>query len=445
VTPLSLNKRLLFSASIILTIFFGFTAISLNNAFNASYEITQQKQLKNYIYMLLTAADFSQNGRVEMPQTLAETAFNTPNSGLYAQINSRSNTIWSSISTLGHDFKLTNAVSGQKEHFNKLSVAENNFLSLAYPVIWENDQGLEYAFTFYVTQDLTASKTEQQEFKHTLWYWLAGTGITLLLLQALILRLSLKPLDDVSQNLSEIQQGKTTRLSRDYPQELAELTTNLNSLLDQEQSRRQRYKHALADLAHSLKTPLAVLQNELDDKTSQQKRQSDSQLEQIIKLIDYQLQRAATEGQSALQAPIPLKNLLDKIINTLDKVYQAKGIEYHCNEIDDMTLHADEGDMYELLGNLHENAYKYGSSKVSTHVDINDEWVTITIDNDGPPIPKADQNKILQRGKRLDNQTEGQGLGLAIVSNILDAYEGRISVGTSQLKGACFVISIPNR
>ena len=268
-----------------------------------------------------------------------------------------------------------------------------------------------------------------------------------MLLQLIILRWSLRPLSDVAEDLRAIEDGEENRLSQDYPTELNQLTRNINSLLDQEQSRRQRYKNALADLAHSIKTPLAVLQNELNPNKGKMSHQSqtDVQLEQIIKSIDYQLHRVATEGITTLQAPVAISALIQKPTTSLDKVYQEKHISYQSQLDPTLTLSADEGDMYELFGNLLENAYKYCANKVSTEIIFDEDSIRFYIDNDGTGIPKSAQTDILKRGKRMDTQTEGQGLGLAIASDIVEAYQGTIKIGSSQLGGACFIISLPKR
>lgn len=444
---LSLSQRLLLSVLIVLTVFLSFTVISLSNAYRASYDVTQQKQLKNYIYMLLTAAEFTEMGTIIMPETLAEPAFSTPNSGLYAQIiDQRGNVVWFSKSLLGRTVNAPFFKSQQnQEYLSELSSGQDTLLNLAYNVIWENTQGQQYNFTLHVSEDLKASEQAKEEFRLNLWYWLGGAGLALLFIQIIILRWSLRPLSDVAEDLQAIENGAESRLSQHYPAELNQLTRNINTLLDQEQNRRQRYKNALADLAHSIKTPLAVLQNELNpnqNKTSR-KRETDTQLEQIIKSIDYQLHRAGTEGRATFQAPVAITELIQKITSSLDKVYRDKQIQYQGSLDTSLTLNADEGDMYELFGNILENAYKYCAHKVSTSITSNEQQITFYIDNDGPGIPIDARSDILKRGKRLDTQTEGQGLGLAIASDIVDAYQGRISLGQSQFGGACFIITLP--
>jgi len=447
VKRLSLSNRLLFTVSLVLTIFLGFSALSLDKAFRASSDVAQKKQMRNYIYMLLTAADFAESGEIIMPSSLAEPAFATPGSGLYAKIINEQNTVWQSKSLLGLSLKLPTDIKPSEEKFMTIKHLNSDLINFAYGIVWENSAGQEFEYTFNVTEDLSASLQEKAMFRRSLWYWLGGTGLALFIIQALILRWGLKPLSNVAEDLSAIENGTENRLSKDYPTELSQLTRNINTLLDQEKSRQQRYKNALADLAHSIKTPLAVLRNELemDTELSYLKSQSRTQLEQVTNLIDYQLQRAATEGPTALQAQIVIETIITKIVASLNKVYQSKQVQYTSRIEPNLLISANEDDMYELLGNLLENAYKYCQSQIIMTIAAHDDIITITIDDDGKGIPAHAQIDILQRGKRLDTQTEGQGLGLAIASDIVDAYQGTIGLGQTQLGGACFVITLPQR
>lgn len=446
IKQLSLSNRLLLAVTLVLTAFLGLSAFSLNNAFQSSADSSQQKRLKNYVYTLLTAAEFGETGLVEMPDGLAEPDFSTPNSGLYAQITTGQEIVWQSKSSLGFFVALPDHPGASNEYFSTIELNEGiKLLNISYGIVWENEQGQEFNYTINVSEDLSAIDQQKAEFQRSLWYWLGGTGLMLLIAQALILRWGLRPLHDVAIDLHAIESGDHKRLSEDYPAELNQLTNNINTLLDHEQSRRKRYKNSLADLAHSLKTPLAVFRGELENSTNitDIKHTGQEQLNRISKLVDYQLQRAATEGQSSLQAPVSLGEIIYKILQSLDKVYQSKSIKQQCEIKRDAFIHADEGDMYELLGNLLENAYKYCHQQVSVFVQLQENKIEIRIDDDGDGVPSSARDDITKRGKRLDTQVEGQGLGLAIASDIVNAYQGEIKLKTSHLGGASFIIQLP--
>lgn len=444
---LSLSNRLFITVSFVLIAFLSISAFSLNTAFQASADSAQQKRLKNYIYSLLTAAQFTESGEVKMPDTLAKPEFSLPNSGLYALVSDEKETVWRSKSLLGFVIEpLLISRNTETEHYSTIELSsDTQVLNLAYRVIWENSIGKQYIFIFNVAEDLATLKQQKMGFERNLWYWLGGTGIALLLVQLIILRWSLRPLNSVANDLRAIESGLQQRLSNDYPTELKQLTKNINALLDHEEFRRKRYQNSLADLAHSLKTPLAVLRSDIESTADLQALQQNSskQLKQISDLVHYQLQRASTEGKTSLQAPHNIKDIINKLTASLQKVYLAKQVQSHIDIQDDIIIHADEGDLYELLGNLLDNAFKYCQNQVKVTVEHSENVTEIKIEDDGPGIPSELHKDVLKRGRRLDTQMEGQGIGLAIVGNIVDAYQGKIQLSHSQiLGGAKIVISL---
>jgi len=447
VNRLSLSNRLFITVSFVLIAFLSISAFSLNTAFQASADSTQQKRLKNYVYSLLTAAQFTESGEVKMPDTLAKPEFSLPNSGLYALVSDEKGTVWRSKSLLGLVIDpLLISQNTETEHYSTIELSsDTQVLNLAYRVIWENSIGQQYIFIFNVAEDLATLKQQKMGFERNLWYWLGGTGIALLLVQLIILRWSLRPLNSVANGVRAIESGLQQRLSNDYPTELKQLTKNINALLDHEEFRRKRYQNSLADLAHSLKTPLAVLRSDIQSTADLQTLQQNSskQLKQISDLVHYQLQHASTEGKTSLQAPHNIKDIINKLTASLQKVYLAKQIKSHIDIKDDIIIHADEGDLYELLGNLLDNAFKYCRNQVKVTVEHHEDVTKIKIEDDGPGIPSELHKDVLKRGRRLDTQMEGQGIGLAIVGDIVDAYQGEIQLSHSQtLGGAEIVISL---
>ena len=443
----SLSHRLLIVISVVLSLFLGLSAVSLNNAFESSAKEEQKRRLQNYIYMLLTAAEVDDNnGHLTLAHELAEPRFSIPNSGLYAQITSNGKLIWQSESALGHFQTLPYQPGPSNEEYALIQLdTQTTLLNLAFGIVWESYTGEEVSYTINVAEDMQTLRQQTASFQRSLWYWLGGTGLILFIVQWLILRWGLQPLQQVAIDLRAIETGQNKRLSEDYPQELQQLTSNINALLDHETSRRLRYKNSLADLAHSLKTPLSVFRGDLENATSLQelKRQGNEQLNRISTLVDYQLQRASTEGKSNLLAPVSLGDIITKIIASLEKVYQHKQIQTQYEIDRDTFIHADEGDMYELLGNLLENAYKYCHQQVLVVVRPDRQSIRIRIEDDGPGVPLNARDFIIKRGHRIDTQAEGQGLGLAIASDIISAYQGDIDLETGHLGGASFIIELP--
>ncbi len=220
IKQLSLSQRLLLAVSLVLTAFLGLSAFSLNNAFQASADTAQRKQIQNYMYSLLITAKFNDSGFVAMPDDIAETKFSLPNSGLYAQISSGKDIIWQSNSMLGLSIALPDFPGATNEKFSLIKLNDNtSMLNLAYGIVWENTQGKEFHYTLNIAEDLDIIVQQKADFQMSLWQWLGGTGLILLIAQAFILRWSLRPLHDVSADLQAIKSGDRNRLPSDYPKE----------------------------------------------------------------------------------------------------------------------------------------------------------------------------------------------------------------------------------
>lgn len=279
--------------------------------------------------------------------------------------------------------------------------------------------------------------------------WLVVALVCLLALIAVGLTWSLRPLRRLKYQLDEIEAGKREQLDENVPSEIYRLTRSLNRLLTTERMQRERYQDTLGDLAHSLKTPLTVLQNTLDEIKgkeiggSQQLAIMQSQIDRMGQQIGYQLQRATQRKGALISKRISLRPLVDSLTATLNKVYADKEISIKTDVSYSIKLQAEEAASLELFGNLLENACRLCLSTVKISATIVEKEVVILIEDDGPGIPVAKRQSVLQRGVRGDSLNPGQGIGLAVVQDILEGYSGYLEIGDSVLGGACFYIHIP--
>jgi two-component system sensor histidine kinase PhoQ len=228
------------------------------------------------------------------------------------------------------------------------------------------------------------------------------------------------------------------------PRELDGLSRNLNSLIQHNRQRQERVRNALADLAHSMKTPLAVLRGGAEAGEDEALRELvREQTARIDDIVSYQRQRAAVAGTSAVTRPIPLAPILQRICASLDKVHRERGLQCTLQVPSDLRLRADEGDLFELFGNLLENAYKHGTGQVRVMVAAQRHRVRIDVEDDGDGIPEHEVARLLQRGERADRRHPGEGIGLAVVSEIVDQYGGSLQIRRSDLGGASICLSLP--
>ena len=437
----SLKNRMLLSTGIVLLVFLLITATALDRAYYKSAHTALEEQLLSQLYLLLAAADVNEQGKLSMPARLLETRFSLPSSGLYAHvIDHQGNVLWKSLSTVSVRIPKPMNLPPGEQHFHQEKIATDTFYVLSYGIQWSlADKSVP--LTFNIALDLNSFNQQISDYRTTLWGWLGAMAILLLISLLLTLRWGLRPLQQVATELSHIDQGQSHKIAGLYPEEIQGLTSNLNMLLEHQQQQKNRYRHALADLAHSLKTPLAVMRGNLSTTNSPQENLE--QIERMDKIVGYQLQRASTAGPSISQQYIHVLPLIEKITYALSKVYRDKNICFELNIEAETRLRMDEGDFMEFIGNLLDNAGKWCRQHIRVSASSNETATFISIEDDGPGIATEVREAVLQRGQRADSKTPGQGIGLAVVVDIISAYSGNLTVDESDLGGACFTIEIP--
>ncbi len=264
-----------------------------------------------------------------------------------------------------------------------------------------------------------------------------------------MLRYGLAPLRRVASELAAIESGARKHLSARYPRELGRLTERINAFIDTGRGRLDRSRNALAELAHSLKTPLAVLQSMLDGGADgdQMRRGVREQTARMRDTIDHQLQRAAASGPTPLAPGVRLAPLLERLADSLLKVYVDKGLSVDIDVDADLALHADEGDLMEIFGNLLDNACKWAGKRVRVKAARgNGTELRLRVEDDGPGIAADKVEAVMARGGRADATTPGHGIGLAVVHDIVvEAYGGQVDVGASELGGTAVEIRLRRR
>lgn len=436
----SLKVRLLIMTSailIILTISGGFLLLQ-------SFSVVQMKALKERLkvhsYSILAQVEFY-NQQLLLDSKLSDQHFNQPNSGLYAIIlNENHQRVWASISAMNlPNFSQTEIKVGQWQYSLANNGNEQLFIA-RYGV--DLGSGENSTFNIVLLEDMHEINKDLTDYRNTLIILLCSTAIFLFLMQLIILRWGLKPLHQLSDDLKEIQSGEKDELAGSYPKELRPLTSNLNHLLKVEQNQRNRYRNSLADLSHSLKTPISVIQGILykDTVNKEDLHYIQSQVSKMTNTIRYQLQRAVHGFQGLNINKIAISPMVNAVVDAMYKVYADKGLSIKLTLDQECYFQGDENDLMEILGNLIDNACKYCKNNVAIKIEHSDHALVFYFSDDGAGIPAWQREAILQRGVRLDTVEAGQGMGLALVKEILDAYQAEIDVSDSMLGGACFKI-----
>lgn len=441
---MSLNRRILFSATLVLLIFIVGIAWTLDRAFYDSARVGVKDRLFAKVLMLMGDAEVEDSGELDVPTNLLDAELGHVNSDTYAFIIGPDNTIaWRSTSSLNKPIPVITLLEKGKKEFEQIMINDEPHFIYRYGVAWETPSG-DHPLTFNVITDTVLFEAQIDRYREDLWGWLGAMAILLLATQMLVLRWGLLPLRKVSVELAAIESGQQERLKGVYPSELQLLTDSINSLIAHEHKQQKRYRNGLADLAHSLKTPLAVLQGAIhgeDDETIRRKTIQE-QIDRMDNTIQYQLRRAATAGSSPGMGLILLRPMADRIVNTVTKAYRNKQPAITVAIDDSIGLRIDEGDLMELLGNLVDNAFKWCRSSIHLAAHYQENQVVIQVKDDGPGIQPHEIARILERGVRADQSTPGHGIGLAIVRDIMQVYGGELSIENNPSGGLCVTLRL---
>ncbi|QFU23786.1 GHKL domain-containing protein [Shewanella eurypsychrophilus] len=445
----SLKARLIISALLLILVLLPLIGFTLNDAFKQQVSASAKNELKAYLYSILAVTEID-NGQLLMPEALADNQFNVIQSGLFALISTPSpdkkttSVTWQSNSFLGLDLpdNLPQPEIGQSQ-FEEIVIDGQPHIIYSYSASFErkilsNDglstENIAFPITVHIIKDQLDYQAQIDLFSQHLWSWLLILMVFLVLVQLAWLLWTLKPLAQFKRELNDIEQGKATEIKANYPNELQAVAKQLNTLLNTEQSQRKRYRNALSDLAHSLKTPLAVIQSQKDLSKS-----SFEQTNIISRIISHQLKRAQTAAGASWHLGTAVNKVADKLVRTLPKIYREPQIAISANVDNECIFKGDEADLTEILGNLLDNACKAAKQDVQLTVTTENNKLCIIIEDDGSGISPEKQSEIFERGIRADSYQQGHGIGLAIVRDLVDSYQGQLSVSSSErLGGAKF-------
>ena len=303
--------------------------------------------------------------------------------------------------------------------------------------------------TISVAEDITHIEEDITEFM----FWYSAVTlfaiIAFILIQLLILRRSLQPLELVRQEITLLERGETRSLSETVPTEVRPLVSEFNKLLIVMAKRLKRSRNATGNLAHALKTPLALMVQLIEQEAlsatprlQQELRQSVTRIQQ---LMERELKRAQLAGKATSGQQFKFEQELPPLVETLQRIYQEKGITINTTIEHDIQYAADREDLLELLGNLLDNACKWAEHQVTLTIAY-DQALIITIEDDGPGCSDNAMQLLTQRGTRIDENIEksvdGHGLGLAIAHDIVTAYDGTIAFKRSTLGGLAVDVSL---
>ncbi|MEE4276849.1 MAG: ATP-binding protein [Halieaceae bacterium] len=441
--PRSLAARLIGAAAIFLPLTLGLAATYLERAHREALDASIAERLQLQVITLLAQANVSDD--FDLPLMPLEPRLLQPGSGLYAMVTSEAETLWVSpsaalmaqpVARLGEGVPSSLPTGGRYDD------ERSGLIRHAYQVLWEREDGGEIALRFVVAESVAPRDADVQAFRTRLLVWFAGMLVLVLLVQMAIVRFGLTPLRRLAERVQAIEDGREASLGAPWPREVRPLVESLESLLRGEQQRRERLRNTLADLAHSLKTPLAVLRS-ADLASPDYAALQREQLERMDEVMQWHLQRA-TGGSHRLLQRVNVAPVVERLRATLLKVYAARAIDIRVDVDPEARYRGDERDLMELLGNLLDNACKYAADRVRVRVSRDAvQGLLILVEDDGEGVSPELRDALLSRGARADTRREGQGIGLAVVRELVADQGGELLIGDSELGGARVELRLP--
>jgi signal transduction histidine kinase len=394
-------------------------------------------QLKYVLQAMIAKAELDPDGEIRLTRALSDQRFLEPNSGLYFQVSApghdpfRSQSLW--------DRRLKVHGGNQDEHIHpydskefgpdeSLRVMERDVRLPGSPVVWR----------FQVAQDRSVLDAQIAVLTKTLIRSFAILGLGLILMSALQATFGLWPLRKVRRQIAAVRAGRMARVDTRLPVEIAPMVEELNELLAHNERQAEEARTHAGNLAHALKTPLTVIMNEASANSPDLCKTVIREATTMRRQVDHHLARARAVGRRAAgQSVAPVWPSLDSVERAVSRLYPNVTIDVAGDR--NARVHVERQDLDELIGNLIENAAKYGGSRVFVTVESGPRFVELLIEDDGPGIPEAQRGAIFERGARLDTGKPGTGLGLAIVRDVAQIYGGSVELQESEDLGGLLV------
>jgi len=410
--------------------------LAIERAFFAQLLTSTEQKLEVHLYSFLSELT-SKNDIVEINNSILPADFLRPDSGTSAFIVSEDKLMWQSDSSLNQTFiPPQHEMLPGKHEFISQEQDGRVYWTLSFALLFDMGER-SMPLTIHIVQDEQLLDAPVKAFRNTLMRWFIGIAAVLMLVMLLAYYWTTQPLSALDHEIRQVESGEQQQLNGSYPAELTTLKEDVNLLLASQNRQKQRYRHHLSDLAHALKTPVAVL----NTSPLAQQPELREQIDRITAMIEHQLKRASSSGQDVWQKQIAIPPIIGQLQSALQKIYRGKQVQLALDCPANAMFRGDETDLMEMLGNLLDNAFKACQQHVALTITVRP--LCICVEDDGPGVPANKTTELLNRGTRLDTYKEGHGVGLSIVHELCLSYSGEIDIEQSPLGGACFRLRFP--
>jgi len=437
----SLRLRLFVAAAVSIAAALSAAGIGLTLLFERHVERRVENELHSHFLQLVSGLEASSEGIISAAKPLADPRFSQPFSGLYWQVDvngadvARSRSLWDERLSIP-----TPPASQEDVHVHELRGPEGAELFAREWLISLPVAGKDQPLVVTVGLDRREIDLAVADFRRNLILSLVLLGSALVLAAWIQVSVGLRPLEVVRERLERVRSGTAARLDGEFPREVDPLAQEVNALLGAQERALERARHRASDLAHGLKTPITLLDSIVRElQRSGNAKAADDVAEQtqaIARHVERELARARL-AYGRTSKSIALKPSVGRVLQAMARLPRGGEIAWNNEVADDARMTIEEQDLVELLGNLLDNARKWSRTRVR----VASEGESLVVEDDGPGVPEAEHQRIVERGQRLDEKTAGAGLGLAIVHDIAEMHGLEIALSKSPLGGLRVTVS----
>jgi len=440
----SLSLRLLLLAGLWILAALVAGGLVLQNAFRDYVVDDFDARLAEVLDHMVGASDI-EYGMVRFIRPIADQRFSEPYSGWYWQVSAReapafrSRSLWDRALDPGWE----TPAFGSRIEIQEGPAGETLRVMVRDVLLPESDD----IYRFMVAGDTDQIRRDIGAFRRLIVSALGFLGLGLLLAVVLQVWLGLKPLNEVRRCLARIRSGRARRLEGAFPSELDPLVAETNALIAHNERVLERARTHVSNLAHALKTPLTVLQNEARDETEALAGKVRKQTGAMQRQIDHHLKRARAAGGGTIGTATLVAPPLHDLVRAMEKIHADRSLSIDVEIPDDLLFRGETQDLTEMVGNLLDNACKWAASRVRVRARAiagsGRPMLEIRIEDDGPGVAEGEREALFDRGSRLDESKPGSGLGLAIVRDIATLAGGEAYLERSAFGGLAAVLRLP--
>jgi signal transduction histidine kinase len=391
---------------------------------------------------MVSAASLGPDGELQLAYAPSDPRYQVNNSGWYWEIRHRGRVLALSPSLQGESIDLSGLSTADHSGTRILDGPDGSPLrvqTLLVPAGIPGEQLLMVASApmMGITDDVI-------DVSEHLLVSLALLGLGLLVAVLIQIRIALRPIEAIGKGISNIHQGTADRLDGDFPKEVQPLANELNNLLEHNSTLLRRARNQLGDLAHSVKNPLTVINNEARAMKSEKGALILKETADIASSVDHHLSRARAFGTTnVLGSRAKVRPVAEDLAFALKRIHQDRKLDFDLSGLGECAVRCEGQDLEEMLGNLMDNACKWAGSRVIVHCKNEDGHCLLYVEDDGPGVPEDKIEHVMQRGQRLDESREGHGLGLGIIQDIVELYRGDLVLGKSGYGGLSARLKLP--